>query len=129
MRKLLATLALVASPAYAITPVTAPESVRVDTADEQVCVSVRNELRNHIRNIYAVRRAYDTTWYENSKGEYLAFDCYYNDYTTRPYTVQYYSVIYVASRETIEAQSKLEREQLKKALKEKQMAVRNSEYY
>lgn len=129
MRKLLATLALIATPAYAIDPLTAPETVRVDTVDEQVCVSVRNELRNHVRSIYGTRRAYDTLWYENSKGEYLAFDCYYRGYITRPYTVQYYSVIYVTSKEVVEAQAKSERAALKKALKEKQDAVKNSGYY
>jgi hypothetical protein len=128
MRKLLLALALIASPAAAITPVTAPPNVRVDTVDEQICVSVRNDLRNHIRNIYAVRRAFNTLWYKNSHGEYLAFDCYYSEMITRPYTVQYYSVIYVTSREVIEAQVKAEFDGMRQSLKEKQTAVRNSGY-
>lgn len=128
MRKLLLALALIASPAYAITPVTAPPGVRVDTVDEQVCVSVRNDLRNHIRNIYAVRRAFNTLWYKNSQGEYLAFDCYYNEFITRPYTVQYYSVIYVTTKEVIDSQVAEEFNGMRQSLKEKQIIVRNSGY-
>ena len=129
MRKLLLAAALVSSSAHAITPVTAPRGVRVDTVDEQVCVSVRNELRNHIRNIYATRRAFNNTlWYKNSQGEYLAFDCYYHEFITRPYTVQYYSVVYVTTKEVIEAQARAERDALQNSLKEKQTIVRNSGY-
>jgi hypothetical protein len=128
MRKLLLALALIASPAYAITPVTAPPGVRVDTVDEQVCVSVRNDLRNHIRNIYATRRAFNTLWYKNSKGEYLAFDCYYHEFITRPYTVQYYSVVYVTTKEVIDAQVAEEFNGMRQSLKEKQNIVKNSGY-
>lgn len=128
MRKLILALALIAAPAYAITPITAPDSVRVDTVDEQVCVSVRNELRYHMRSIYGTRRAFDTLWYLNSQGEYLAFDCYHSEYITRPYTVQYYSVIYVTSKAVIEAQAQSERDALNTSLLEKRNTVRHSGY-
>lgn len=129
MRKLLATLAFIAAPAYAISPVTPPESVRVDVVDEQVCVAVQRELREHIRNIYATRRAFNTTWWRNSRGEYLAFDCYYSEWTTKPYNLKHYSVIYVTDQKTIESELERERAALKQSLKEKQDAVRNSGYY
>jgi len=128
MRKLLLAAALIASPAWAISPVTPPESVRVDIVDEQVCTGVQRELREHVRNIYANRRAFNTVWWQNSRGEYLAFDCYYSEWATKPYTLKHYSVIYVTDQKTIEAEIERERESLKQSLKEKQDAVRRSGY-
>jgi hypothetical protein len=128
MRKLLLALALIASPAYAITPVTAPPGVRVDVVEEQLCRDVGREVREHIRNIYASKKAFNVMWYRNSKNQMLAFDCFYRSETVQPYTINYYSVIYVADPAVIDAQILKEREDLKKSLKEKQDAFRNTGY-
>jgi hypothetical protein len=126
MRKLLATLAFIGTPAMAITPTALPQGVTAEVVDAQLCTGVRKELSEHIRNIYAMQRAFNTIWLMNSKGEYLAFDCHYIETNYRPYNVKTYSVVYRTSREVVELEVKRERDEIQNAIKERQQTIKDS---
>jgi hypothetical protein len=126
--KLALGMALLSSSAHAITPTALPQGVTAEVVDEQICYGVSRELQQHIRNIYATRRAFNTTWYMNSKGEYLAFDCYYLEsiYRPYPYNTKAFSVVYRTSRDVIEGEVKRERDAIQNAIKERQQLVKDS---
>ncbi len=126
MRKLLLAVALVSSSAHAITPTALPQGVTAEVVDAQLCTGVERELRAHIRNIYATRRAFNTVWYMNSQREYIAFDCHYMETTYTPYNLKPYSVVYRTSREVIELEVKRERDEIQKAIRERQQTIKDS---
>ena len=126
MRKLLATLAFIANPAWAITPTALPQGVTAEVVDAQICNGVRKELSEHIRNIYATRRAFNTVWYMNSQREYIAFDCFYLETNYRPYNLKPYSVVYRTSRDVIDAEVRRERDEIQNAIKERQQTIKDS---
>lgn len=124
--KLALAAALVSSSAHAITPTALPQGVTAEVVDAQLCTGVESELRAHIRNIYATRRAFNTVWYMNSQREYIAFDCFYLETNYRPYNLKPYSVVYRTSRDVIELEVKRERDEIQKAIKERQQTIKDS---
>lgn len=128
MHKLLATLALVASPAYAIQPTALPEGVTADIVDSKLCYGVQRELGDHIRNMFARENAFNARWVQNSTGEMLSFDCNYTEISYSPYTAKSFSIIYRTTRTVIEAEVKREREEVKREILKRQSQVKDSGY-
>jgi hypothetical protein len=124
--KLALGMALLSSSAHAITPTALPQGVTAEVVDEQICYGVSRELRSQIKNVYVSRNAFNTTWLMNSKGEYLAFDCYYLERNYTGVYVKPYSVVYRTSRDVIENEVKRERDAIQNAIKERQQLVKDS---
>jgi hypothetical protein len=86
-------------------------------------------LSNHVRNMLNRHRAAGETWYTNSKGEYLAFKCFYYP---NPRTYQFqdveFGVVYVTDAATIKNMQDKEKREAKRILEEKQNALKSTGY-
>lgn len=127
MKTLLAALALVtATPVLAqqMNPVAPPQGVTATVVEQDVCVGVENNLRIHIRNVFAYTRVHGVVWLMNSHGQYLSFNCWHMDNTQR--VPQSVGIIYTTSRDSLKLAQREEVAAAQRALNDKQDRIRNS---
>ncbi len=129
MKKFIAIAALaLSSTAYAeISPESPPEGVRVDIVDREICTNTFFALNNHVRNMLNRHRAAGETWYTNSKGEYLAFKCFYYSRTHR-YQDGEFGVVYVIDAATMQKMKDAELREARRIREEKQNALKATGY-
>ena len=132
MRSLLTVLCLlIAAPAYAeLNPRALPEGIRAEVTENSICTGVQNNLSNHPRNIFDRPRALGQTWYKNSQGQYLSFNCWHTEINYNPYAVvTRISIIYISDAETIKNLAAEERDSIQRAMMENQEKIKRSKYY
>lgn len=125
----IAALALSSTAHAQIVPESPPEGVRVDIVDREICTSTMLALNQHVRNILNRHRAVGETWYTNSKGEYLAFKCfYYPDPRTYRFQDAEFGAVYVTDAATMKKMKDAELREARRIREEKQNALKSTGY-